>query len=94
SSSAHLEEKIAVLNARIENQDVQFQRLKAANAQLRDSNALLRDRNSEMLGDPSAVNQSMIAELEALKATRAAEVDEMDTILDELKPLMEGQANG
>lgn len=93
NSSSHLEEKVARLNARIENQDVQFQRLKGANAQLRDSNAMLRERNTELLGDAGAVDQSMRAELEALKATRAADVDEMDTILEELKPLLEGQAN-
>jgi chromosome segregation ATPase len=92
--SSHLEDKVSRLNARIENQDVQFQRLKAANAQLRDSNALLRERNVEQLGDASVIDQSMRAELEALKATRAADVDEMDTILEELKPLMEGQNNG
>ncbi len=88
-----LEERAAHLMARIENQDVQFQRLKDANAQLRDSNAVLRERNAAMLADPAAINQSMQAELDALKTTRAADVDEMDAILEELKPLVEGNAN-
>ncbi|NOX74980.1 MAG: hypothetical protein GXP03_15620 [Alphaproteobacteria bacterium] len=94
NTTSHLEETVARLNARIENQDVQFQRLKGANAQLRDSNALLRERNVEMLGDADAIDQSMRAELEALKTTRAADVEEMNTILDELKPLVKEQANG
>jgi chromosome segregation ATPase len=93
NSSSHLEEKVERLNTRIVNQDVQFQRLKDANAQLRESNALLRARNLEMLGDAAAIDQSMLAELDALKTTRAADVDEMDTILQELKPLVEGKIN-
>jgi chromosome segregation ATPase len=94
NATSHLEETIARLTARIENQDVQFQRLKGANAQLRDSNAMLRERNVEMLGDADAIDQSMRAELEALKTTRASDVEEMNTILDELKPLVKEQANG
>jgi chromosome segregation ATPase len=94
NATSHLEETIARLTARIENQDVQFQRLKGANAQLRDSNAMLRERNVDMLGDADAIDQSMRAELEALKTTRASDVEEMNTILDELKPLVKEQANG
>ncbi len=88
-----LESKIERLNARIENQDIQFQRLKAATAQLRESIGILRTRNADMLADPAAIDQSLRVELEALKSTRAADVDEMDTILEELKPLVEGQVN-
>jgi len=92
-SSQALEDRILRLNGRIESQDMQFQRLKDANAALRDSNAALRQKNIEMLADPDAINTSMAAELSALKTARAADVDEMDTILQELKPLVEGQTN-
>jgi DNA repair exonuclease SbcCD ATPase subunit len=91
--TAPLEATIIRLNARIENQDIQFQRLKSATAQLRESIGILRARNADMLPDPAVINQAMIAELEALKSTRAADVAEMDTILEELKPLVEGQIN-
>jgi chromosome segregation ATPase len=94
NTTSHLEETVSRLTARIENQDVQFQRLKGANAQLRDSNATLRERNVDMLGDAGAIDGSLRAELEALKTTRAADVEEMNTILDELKPLVKEQANG
>lgn len=92
-SDPALERKVERLNARVENQDIQFQRLKGATAQLRETIGILRDRNTNMVGDPDAIDQSLRAELEALKATRAADVDEMDTILEELKPLVEGQIN-
>ncbi|NOX39900.1 MAG: hypothetical protein GXP05_05140 [Alphaproteobacteria bacterium] len=90
---AALEATITRLNARIENQDVQFRRLKSATAQLRESIGILRTRNADMLADPAVIDQAMLAELEALKSSRAADVAEMDTILEELKPLVEGQIN-
>lgn len=91
NASALMAERIERLNARIESQDVQFQRLKDANAQLRESNTVLRERNAALLPDADVINKSMLVELEALKATRAADVDEMDSILEQLKPLVEGQ---
>lgn len=91
NSTSAMEEKIARLMGRIQSQDNQFQRLKDANATLRDSNAGLRAKNLEMLGDPTAINVSMAAELEALKVSRAADVEEMDAILNELEPLVGGQ---
>ena len=88
-----MEERIERLTARIETQDQQFQLLKEANEQLRESNAILRERNLEMLSDPSAIDQSLKAELDALKAMRSADIEEMDAILDELKPLVEEKIN-
>ncbi len=93
NSTRNLQDRISRLTARIENQDVQFRRLKEANRQLRDSNAVLRERNLEMVADPAAIDQSLKAELEALKTMRESDVDEMDAILDELKPLVEGKIN-
>jgi uncharacterized coiled-coil protein SlyX len=93
NATQHLEDRIERLLGRIESQDVQFQRLKDANAHLRDSNAKLREKNVELLADPDAINQSLQAELDSLKVTRAADADEMDNILEELKPLVEEQLN-
>lgn len=88
-----LEDTISRLQDRIDGQDLQFQRLKDANAQLRESNAILREKNAQMLADSGAIDQSLMAELTALKNIRAAEVDEMTAILEELKPMVEGQRN-
>ena len=87
------EDEIERLNARIESQDLQFQRLRAANAQPRESIGILRERNTAMLADVDAIDQAMKAELEALRSTRSADVDQMNTILEGLKPLVEGQAH-
>lgn len=78
------------LQARIDALDTQVQRLKDANTHLRQSNTALREKNLEKIGDVGAVNASLQAELEALKVARAADVDEMDAILDELRPMVGG----
>ncbi|MFQ5437626.1 MAG: hypothetical protein ACE5DK_02230 [Paracoccaceae bacterium] len=83
--------KLLRLQERIEAQNVQFERLRGANARLRESIGVLRDRNREMLGDAAAIDQAMASELASIKTVRAAEVDEMNAIMEELKPLMEGQ---
>ena len=41
------------------------------------------------LADPQQVNRAMLAELDALRATRLTEVAQMDEILAELAPLIE-----
>ena len=38
--------------------------------------------------EPHLLNKAMLAELEALRATRLSEMAEMDEILAELKPLI------
>jgi len=88
---AAMHEQIDRQAGRIESLDNQFQRLKDANATLRESNASLREKNIEFLGDVTAINGSIAAELSAIKTLRAADVEEMDTILQELKPLVKGQ---
>jgi ribosome recycling factor len=39
-------------------------------------------------GDPQLLDKAMLAELDALRATRQSEIAEMDEILAELKPLV------
>lgn len=69
--------------------DTELQRLRAANAQLRENNAALRDANAEGVAEPHLINNSLRAELEALRATRAADIAEADAILGTLGPLVE-----
>ncbi|MBB93897.1 MAG: hypothetical protein CML68_04735 [Rhodobacteraceae bacterium] len=68
--------------------DMDVQRLRHANDQLRDSNAQLRAANEEGVGAPDLINKAMLAELEALRATRATETAEAGAILAKLQPLL------
>jgi len=76
-------------DARMAQLDVELQRVRRANAQLSDACAALREANAEGVGDPHLINKAMLAELEALRAARAADVAEASTILSSLQPLVE-----
>lgn len=92
-TEARMTQKVERLLERVENQDTQLERMRALNAQLREANAALRAAQEEGLADPEALNRSIVAELETLRELRAAEADEIDQILAELKPLIEEEAH-
>jgi len=69
--------------------DLELQRLRKANDQLRESNAALRTANEEGVGEPHLINKAMMAELEGLRAARAADVAEASSILGALGPLLD-----
>jgi len=69
--------------------DIELQRLRKANEQLRSSNAALREANEAGVGEPHLINSAMLAELEGLRAARAADVAEATAIMDQLVPLLD-----
>lgn len=69
------------------------QELKARVEELRDQVARLTEANRAMVGDADLVNTSMMAELEAMRAARRADVTEIDDIISQLNPQLEGDAN-
>lgn len=76
--------------AQLEQLDGELQRLRKANAQLRDNNQALREANQAGVAEPHLINKSMLGELEALRAARAADCAEMTAILGQLEPLIAG----
>lgn len=79
-------------DARMAQLDIELQRVRRANAQLSDACAALRDANTEGVGDPHLINKAMLAELEALRSARAADVAEASVILASLQPLVDAAA--
>ncbi len=73
--------------------DMDVQRLRLANDQLRDSNAALRQANEKGVGEPHLINKAMLAELEALRAARATDAAESSAILARLEPMLANVAN-
>lgn len=71
--------------------DAELQRLRKANTQLREINQQLREANEQGVGEPHLINKSMLTELEALRAARAADVAEAETIRAALEPLLAGE---
>jgi len=90
---AELESNVDAGRARSSRMDRELQRLRQVNAELRDINSQLREALSEGVSEPHLVNKAMLAELEALRATRSADAAEMDAILQELTPIIEREAS-
>lgn len=76
-------------DARVADLDLELQRLRKANDLLRQSNTDLRNANEEGVGAPHLINTAMMAELEALRAARAADVAEATSIIGALTPLLD-----
>ncbi len=68
--------------------DMEMQRMRAANEQLRTSNAALREANEKGVGEPHLINKAMLAELEGLRAARAVDVAETGAIVDTIGALL------
>lgn len=76
--------------------DMDVQRLRLANDQLRESNSALRQANEQGVGEPHLINKAMLAELEGLRAARATDAAEASAVLAKLEPLLanaESKAN-
>ncbi len=85
---ARLTEEVDRLRGILERGESDTQGMLRAMSQLRDNNAALRDAVRRGLAEPHLVNKSMMAELEALRAMRAADRTELDAVLAELGPLV------
>jgi branched-subunit amino acid aminotransferase/4-amino-4-deoxychorismate lyase len=83
---APLEARVQELLKQVDEQALELQKLKATNVQLRETMRAARDEAA------AAAGGGLEAELTALKAARAAELAELDSILAELKPLI-GEAS-
>ncbi|MFK7753240.1 MAG: hypothetical protein AB8B51_11900 [Sedimentitalea sp.] len=89
------DDEIASMKAELESQntamgrlDMDVQRLRQSNDQLRVSNAALREANEAGVGEPHLINKAMLAELEALRAARATDAAEASAVLAKLEPLL------
>lgn len=76
------------LQTRVSQLETTMDQLRNANAQLRTNNAALREAHASGLPDAELINAGLSAELEALKATRAADRAEIDSVLAALQPLL------
>ena len=89
---AKLESSVSTARASATRMDRELQHLRQVNAELRDINVQLRVAVSAGVSEPQLVNKAMLVELEALRATRAADAAEMDSILQELTPIIKQES--
>ncbi len=73
-------------------QDALGQRDKARGyvQQLKETNIALRKANEEKVGNPDLINASLEQEMEQLQAQHDIDLDEVNTIISRLTPLVEG----
>jgi len=88
-----LERNVAQLTEELAKRDSAVARLENVNGQLRANNQALRAANETGVGDPHLINTAMMAELESLRTSRELDRSELDAIIGELKPLVEGRAD-
>ena len=88
SSFTTLEKRLARMTEQLDLQSLEMLRLKKANTKLIEANRQLRDSVEAKVIEPGTINRAMAAELEALRAERAAERSEIEDVLGELKPLI------
>ncbi len=81
------EARLDKLTRQLDVQGIEMQRLRKTNIALRDQLRALREA-AEGGVDAAALNRAMRDELDALRATRHAEIAEMDEILGELTAMI------
>ncbi len=88
-----LKGEVEKLREQLEQREATVQKIKKVNHRLRENNRALREANRQAVGNPELINDAMGAELDALRLSREEDRAELDAILGELKPLVEGAAN-
>ena len=83
---APAQDKIDRLTQQLDVQGLELQRMRRTVTSLRDQLQALRLAQNSGQAEPQLINQTMAAELEALRATRLTEIAEMDEILAALEP--------
>ena len=76
------------LKAALSRFDGELQALRKANQLLRDNNQALREANEAGVAEPHLINKAMLAELEGLRAARAADQAETGAVMAELERLI------
>ena len=84
--------RVADLTRQLDVQGLELQRMRKTAIQLRETLRAILEAQPKDAVDAHLINKSMLAELDALRATRATETAEIDEILAELAPLIEERA--
>lgn len=86
--SHRYEVRLKRLADRIDAQGAEIRALRESNAELLQQLAALREASAESVPDADRINRAMESEIRAMQAARASEIAEIDSLLEELAPLM------
>jgi DNA repair exonuclease SbcCD ATPase subunit len=85
--TGQLQAAVSQLTRQLDGHGLDMQRMRKTVIQLRETLRGLREAQAAALPDPGLINTALIAELEALRTERQADLIEMEAIIAELKPL-------
>ena len=88
-----LENALSAAKTSLAEKDAVQQELKTRLEELRDQVARLTEANRAMVGDAGLVNTAMMAEVEAMRASRRADVSDIDDLIASLNAQMEGDSH-
>ena len=91
-AQSRLSGQVDQLTRQLDAGGLEILRMKKTVIQLREELRRLREAAEQGLSDPHLINRALQAELDALRATRAAETFEMEEILVALNPLLTEEA--
>lgn len=77
---SQLQEKVEKMTRQLDVQGLELQRMRKTAISLREQLRVLREAQAAGLAEPHLVNKAMLAELDALRATRLTEMAELDEI--------------
>jgi hypothetical protein len=77
---SQLQEKVEKMTRQLDVQGLELQRMRKTAISLREQLRLLREAQAAGLAEPHLLNKAMLAELDALRATRLTEMAELDEI--------------
>ena len=92
-ANPQLQEQVDALGEKLAGQEDQLRDLEQDTKRLNDENAELRLSSEKIAADAAdadAANVAIRTELEALRVTRKTDLAELQTIMDELKPIIAG----
>ncbi|QYZ70769.1 hypothetical protein [Neotabrizicola shimadae] len=87
-TQALLAAKVERMTKQLDVQGLELQRMRKTVVQLRETLRALREAVTDGMPDAAMINRALLAETEALRATRLTELSLLDEILDELEPLI------
>lgn len=77
---AQLQDKIDKLTRQLDVQGMELQRMRKTTVSLREQLRVLRETQVAGLAEPHLINKAMLAELDAMRATRLTEMAELDEL--------------
>lgn len=77
---SQLQEKVEKLTRQLDVQGLELQRMRKTSISLREQLRQLREAQAEGVAEPHLINKAMLAELDALRASRLTEMAELDEI--------------